>query len=112
MLQDRDYLGHISSAIREIKKHTAGMTFETYAADDKTQRAVERNLEIIGEATRNLSATLKQSHPDVPWDSIYAARNVIIHFYFGVNQRILWDVVENELDPLLDKIDELIGPKP
>jgi uncharacterized protein with HEPN domain len=111
MPKDEDYLAHIRKAIREVKAHTAGMTQESYAADAKTQRAVERNLEIIGEAAHNLSDALKQAHRDVPWDSIYAARNVIVHFYFGVNQKILWDVVENDLDPLLRRVEELLGPE-
>jgi hypothetical protein len=64
---------------------------------------VERNLQIIGDAAHKLSAKLKQANAEIPWDDIYAARNVVVHQYFGVNQKILWDIVQEDLDPLLKK---------
>ena len=111
-MDDRTFLGHIRQAIEEIKAHTAGMTEQDYQADTKTQRAVERNLEIIGEATRNLSQALKDAHPDAEWRRIYAARNRLVHYYFGVDQALVWRIVQEHLDPLLRKIGELIGPQP
>lgn len=107
-LQDHDYLQHIQKAILELKAHTAAMTFEAYAADTKTQRAVERNLEIIGEASKNLSDALKRKSPEVPWSNVYGARNRLVHIYFGVDQRILWDILQQDLDPLLGKVEELL----
>jgi uncharacterized protein with HEPN domain len=103
-MTDREYLAHIEAAILEIKAHTAGMTQEAYEADSKTQRAVERNLQIIGDAAHKLSKAFRQAHPDVPWEDVYAARNVVVHHYFGVNQRILWDIVQSDLEPLLKKV--------
>lgn len=107
-LQDRDFLQHIQKAILELKAHTAGMTFEAYAQDTKTQRAVERNLEIVGEASKNLSEALKQTSPDVPWSSVYGARNRLVHFYFGVDQKIVWDILQQDLDVLLGNVQELL----
>lgn len=108
-MDDREYLGHIRKAILEVKAHTTGMSEQAYKADSKTQRAVERNLEIIGEATHNLSAALKGAHPDIEWDRIYGARNRLVHFYFGVDQTLLWTIVQQHLDPLLAKVEELLG---
>lgn len=66
-MEDRDYLRHIRKAIMEVKAHTAGMTQQDYEADSKTQRAVERNLEIVGEATHSLSQALEDAHPGMPF---------------------------------------------
>jgi uncharacterized protein with HEPN domain len=108
-MKDREYLAHIEAAAREIKTHTAGMSQEAYEADTKTQRAVERNLQIVGDAVRKLSPQLKQAHPDIPWDDVYAARNVVVHFYFGVNQKVLWDIVQQDLGPLITKVQSLLA---
>ena len=67
-MTDEEYLAHIESAILEIMAHTAGMSQEAYEADSKTQRAVERNLQIVGDAAHKLSAKLKEANSDVPWD--------------------------------------------
>lgn len=110
-MRDEEYLAHIERAILEIRAHTAGMSQESYEADTKTQRAVERNLQIIGDAAHKLSASLKQANAEVPWDDVYAARNVVVHHYFGVNQKILWDILQEDLDPLLKKVQEVLGRK-
>lgn len=108
-MRDEEYLAHIETAILEIGAHTAGMSQEAFEADSKTQQAVERNLQIIGDAAHKLSAKLKQVNAEIPWDDIYAARNVVVHQYFGVNQKILWDIVQEDLDPLLKKVQELLA---
>jgi uncharacterized protein with HEPN domain len=108
-MTDREYLAHIEAAILEIKAHTAGLSQEAYEADSKTQRAVERNLQIIGDAAHKLSNALQQAHSEIPWNDIYAARNVVVHYYFGVNQKVLWDILQNDLGPLLVKVQELLA---
>jgi uncharacterized protein with HEPN domain len=110
-MEDREYLAHIRKAILEIKAHTIGMSEETYRADSKTQRAVERNLQIVGEAAHKLSAALKSAHAAIPWDEVYAARSKIVHFYFGVDQTILWDILQQDLDPLLEAVEELLASR-
>lgn len=108
-MTDDEYLAHIENAILQIRAHTAGMTQETYEADSKTQRAVERNLQIIGDAAHKLSQGLKDTHPEIAWDDIYAARNVVVHHYFGVNQKILWDILQEDLEALRAKVTELLA---
>jgi uncharacterized protein with HEPN domain len=70
-MTDEEYLAHIESAILEIRSHTAGMSQEGYEADSKTQRAVERNLQIVGDAAHKLSAKRKEANGDIPWDDVY-----------------------------------------
>ena len=68
------------------------------------QDATVRNLEIVGEATKNLSATLRAANPEVPWARMVGMRDVLIHNYMGVDPEIVWGVVEDEVDPLLAKL--------
>jgi uncharacterized protein with HEPN domain len=105
-MTDEEYLAHIENAILQVKAHTAGMSQAAYESDSRTQRAVERNLQIIGDAAHKLSGALKQARPEIPWEDVYAARNVVVHHYFGVNQKILWDIVQEHLDPLLRTVQD------
>jgi uncharacterized protein with HEPN domain len=73
-------------------------------ADPKTQDAVIRNIEIIGEAVKRLSAATREAHPEVPWSKIAGTRDRIIHGYFNVDLDIIWDVVETELPSLRERI--------
>ena len=81
MKDDRIYLLHIRDAIRHIVEYTATGK-ESFFADRKTQDAVVRNLEIIGEATKRVSLSLKAAHPDIAWKPIAGMRDKLIHDYF------------------------------
>ena len=94
---DRDYLTDIHEAIMRITKYTTGMTYQEFIVDTKTQDAVVRNLEIIGEAAKNLSNALRKYYPEVPWKSMTGTRDRLIHNYFGVNLDIVWQIAVNEL---------------
>ena len=94
---DRDFLSDIREAIHRISTYVAGMSYETFVADTKTQDAVIRNLEIIGEATKNLSEQLRTKYPDIPWKSMAGVRDRLIHHYFGVNLDIVWQIATIEL---------------
>lgn len=108
-MEDREYLLHVQRAISEIAEHTAGFSREGFEADSKTQRAVERNLQIIGEAVHRLSAGLKVANPSVEWDEIYATRNVVVHHYFGVDVSIVWDILQEDLPRLKAVVDEILS---
>jgi len=95
-LQIDDILAAISS-IREYVHH---LSYEELSADRKTQDAVVRNLEIIGEAARTLPEDLKSRSETVDWRKIVGLRNVLIHEYFGISLPIIWDIVTNKLDGL------------
>lgn len=105
---DTDFLSDIQEATRRVRVYTTGMTYEAFLADTKTQDAVIRNLEIIGEATKNLSAELRTRYPDVPWKGMAGVRDRLIHHYFGVNLDIVWHIVTVELSDVALKIEEII----
>jgi len=98
---DGDLLSDIREAIHRITTYATGMSYETFMADTKTQDAVIRNLEIIGEATKNLSEQLRTEYPDVPWKSMAGVRDRLIHHYFGVNLDIVWQIATTELSQVL-----------
>lgn len=72
----------------------------TFAKDRRTQDAVIRNPEIIGEATKNLPEQVKEAAPEIDWRKIGGLRNILIHEYFTISLPIVWDIVQNKLAPL------------
>ena len=97
----------ILDAIDRITSYVEGTSYEDFLADRKTQDAVTRNIEIIGEAARSLPAEFKERHAEIPWDEIVGMRNVIVHQYFGILPDVVWDVVRNELPALRSQIASL-----
>lgn len=104
MRSDRVYLLHILECVKKIFDYTSSGK-EQFLSDSKTQDAVIRNLEIIGEAVKQLSDGLRDDNPDIPWKQIAGMRDKMIHDYLGVNIRLVWGVVEDELPNLQKKIE-------
>ena len=102
-LRTSDYLEHIVEAIDQIASYTEGMDLEAFSVDRKTQDAVIRNLEIVGEACNNIARhhpEFEAQHPEVPWRFAYEMRNALAHGYFAVDVTIVWQTVQRDL-PLL-----------
>lgn len=97
----------ILDAIDRIGSYIEGMSYESFLADRKTQDAVTRNIEIIGEAARALSEEFTDQRAGIPWSEIVAMRNVIVHQYFGILPKVVWDVITNELPTLRSQIAQL-----
>lgn len=98
----RLYLDDILGSIKKILSYVQDMDFNQFAADPKTADAVVRNLEIIGEAAKNIPARVRKNSgiSEQEWKKISGLRNILAHEYFGVNLKVVWDVVENKLKPL------------
>jgi len=90
MRRDRAYLKHILEAITNIEKFVEGLTKEGFFENVEKQYAVLRGLEIIGEATKNLSKDLKAKYREIPWRDIAGMRDKLIHEYFSVNLELVW----------------------
>lgn len=95
-------------AIDGIEKFIAGMREQDYSIDAKTQAAVERYLEVLGEAANKLPGDFYARHPDIQWHKIISLRNRIIHAYFDVNDSIVWNVITQFLPGLRKDIERLI----
>jgi len=97
----RDYkqqLDDILQAITSIREYVRDMDYKAFEADRKTQDAVIRNLEVVGEAARTVPDEVKDKAAEIEWYKIIALRNILIHEYFGINLKIVWDVIQNKLD--------------
>lgn len=106
MKDERAYLLHAIDAIDAILGYTVDGR-EVFFSDGKTQDAVIRNIEIIGQAVKGTSDGTRALEPGVPWRQIAGMRDKLIHEYFGVDLALVWDVVENELPVLRPKLQEL-----
>ena len=83
-----------------MRSYTEGYNWAAFESDRKTQDAVIRNLEIIGEAAGKLTEDIRATASNVDWRKIVALRNLLVHEYFGVNLAIVWDIIQNKLDSL------------
>lgn len=106
--RDQDYLSDIREAIQRIRAYTAEMTSEQFINDTRTQDAVVRNLEVIGEATKNLSTRIKKAYPHVPWKTLAGVRDKMIHHYFGIQYEVVWTIAKEELPGLLPQIEDIL----
>jgi uncharacterized protein with HEPN domain len=100
MANEHLYLKNIIEAIDKISLYTEGFDEQSFQADSKTQDAVIRQLEIIGEAARLLPDSVKQANPQVPWRDISGMRNHLIHRYFKVDIDEVWRTAQSDLSPL------------
>jgi uncharacterized protein with HEPN domain len=104
---DREFAADIREAIKRISLYVNGVSYESFVADIRTQDAVIRNLEILGEATKNISEAYRANRPNVPWKSMAETRDRLIHHYFGVNLDIVWEIIAQELPAVATELDRL-----
>jgi len=105
------FLYDILECIKKIEKYISGMTYEEFEKDERTVDAVLRNLEIIGEAARNIPSEFRTKYADIPWRHIVGLRNVVIHEYFGVDLENIWEIITNDLPVLKKKVKNILGMK-
>jgi len=105
---DTVFLKHILDAIDLIESYLKDKNYEEFESNRMLQDAVIRELEIIGEATKNLSAEFRNRHPEIPWRQIAGMRNKLIHGYFGVDLGAVWDTATNDIPSLREKLREIL----
>lgn len=107
MSGDAVYLQHILDAIAKIELYTQ-VGRQTFMSTSHWQDATIRQLEIIGEATKNLSPELRAQHPQVPWRRIAGLRDVLIHQYMGVDLAAVWEITQQNLSGLKSQIQRIL----
>jgi uncharacterized protein with HEPN domain len=108
----REYLQHILEAIDRATSYISGMDFDAFERDPRTQDAVIRSVEIIGEAAKRVRSTdpeFAARHSEIPWDVMYGMRNRIVHDYFEIDLKVVWQTVLSDLPTLRQQITTLVS---
>ena len=103
----RVYLRDILQAFHNAQNFISKMSYEKFRTDRKTTSAVIRELEIVGEATKQIPASIRKKYPKIPWSDMAGMRDKLIHFYFGVDMEIVWETIKvriPELKPLIEDV--------
>ena len=93
---------------RQVVEFARGVSFETYAADSMRRMAVERGLEVLGEAARQISASFKAQHPEIPWRDLVGLRNVLTHDYGEIKQDRIWEIATKDTPELIRVLRPLV----
>jgi uncharacterized protein with HEPN domain len=102
------YLEDILEAARKIRSYTDGLSYEAFCESAMAVDAVIRNLEVIGEAAKQIPDSVRAQAPEVPWKRIAGLRDILIHNYFGIDFEIIWDVVTDKLSVLERAVSRLL----
>jgi len=108
MWRDDAYLLDMLLAARKVCEFTAGIDWKRFEQDDLIQNAVMRQIQIIGEASRKVSLEYQRGHPEIPWNEIVGMRNRLVHEYFRIIPRRVWDVVEEDVPELIRVVEPLV----
>ena len=100
--RDAAYLWDMLDAARTVEQLCSNQDFSQYSTDRKTQLAVERSLEIIGEAASRVSTSFRNAHPEIPWRQIIGQRNVLIHEYGEIKQERIWKTIRENIPQLIE----------
>lgn len=108
-LGDRTRIQHILKSCSLISKFTSGADFTIFLKDEMMFSACVRHLEIIGEAANKLSDDLRNANSNLNWSGIIGMRNILIHKYFGVDEKVIWDIIQMDLPKFESKIKEILA---
>lgn len=100
-------LEHMIESAFRIKNYTKDLDLDSFIKDEKTVDAVVRYFEIIGEAANRIDPKFRQNNSDVEWERIRGLRNRIVHDYFGIDFKIVWSIIEDDLDKLITQLNSL-----
>jgi uncharacterized protein with HEPN domain len=91
-----------------ILSYTRQLVYDQFLEDKKTQDAVLRNLQVMGEAAKELSLELRETHPHIPWREIAGMRDKIVHEYFGIHYEIVWTVASHDIPEVFPRVEAIL----
>jgi len=100
----REFLEHILDEARFLLDKSRGVGEDSFLRDETLKRAFVRSIEVMGEAVKQIPDSVRQKHPSVEWRAIAGMRDRLIHVYYGVNYRLVWDAVTNKVPALAENI--------
>ena len=106
-MQDKDRIALMCTCIKKILRYSAGKDYEAFAADSMLVEACVFNLSQIGELCHTMSSEFTSAHPEIPWSEIYGLRNRIVYNYEGVNLRLVWEIISEDLTELQTRMSVL-----
>jgi len=109
---DASYLWDMLDAAKAIREFIAGRSYQDYLSDRMLRGAVERHLEIIGEAAGKVSKVFRDAHSEIPWQKIIGQRHVLIHEYGDIEHELIWMAITIHIPDLIEKLEPLIPPIP
>jgi uncharacterized protein with HEPN domain len=108
---DMAFIRHILEEVHYLMQESEDLEYKDFVSNETLKRAFVRSLEVIGEATKNLSAEFRERYPHIKWREIAGLRDKLIHHYFGVNLKRVWDVVVTQIPKLKDQIEGILEDK-
>ncbi|MCP4456478.1 MAG: DUF86 domain-containing protein [Cytophagales bacterium] len=108
LYKDINRIKHILDAIEELESFTEGLSQEEFTNNAAIRLASVKVLEIIREAAKHISESIKDNFPEIPWERIVAFRNVLVHEYFQIDLEIVWRVVQDEIPGLKNNLQKII----
>ena len=103
-----DYVRDILEELHLVIQFTQGMTFDDFLSDIKAQRAIEKCLGNMGEASKKIPDAIRKKYPEIPFKQMAQMREIVVHDYDGINYMIIWDTITRELPPLEERIESLL----
>ncbi len=103
-----NYIKHIRDECDYLLEDSAGVSYESFLANERLKRAFVRSLEIIGEATESIENEYRLQYPEIEWKKMAGMRDRLIHAYFDTNYKIVWDIVRNKIPVLRQQVEEII----
>ncbi len=108
---DSSFLLDMLVAARDAVSFADGLTHSEFTQDRRSQFAILKSVEIVGEAASRLSAETRERHPDIPWREIVGMRHRLVHAYFDIDLRLVWETVERDLPALIAQLEPLVSPE-
>jgi uncharacterized protein with HEPN domain len=108
--RDPVYIGHMLDMAKKAVAKVAGLAHDSYERDENLRLALTHLVQVIGEAGRNVSREFCDEHPEIPWQEIVGMRHKVVHDYLGVDEDIVWQVVTEDLPPLIASLEKILKP--